>query len=119
MSLVVFVAGFPSSAQAIPPPDFIFNLGSQIPQFLGFCLLFILSSVGMVRTFFKTRWEKVKQKKWLWAVLVIVGVCFCLALSYVVSIIYYDMQLKKWKNDGRKIEVKSSPPATPGARAVP
>ena len=94
---VLFLFGVDvETARAVPPPDFLFNLGSQIVQAFSVAALFLSAIVAAVSQFGKTFWVHIKHKGLVWGI-AILGI---VAVSYA-SASYYekyrqDAEYEKW-----------------------
>ena len=54
---------FPKAAHAVIPPDFIFNIGTQVAQFFSIIVIFFTAILGTFSQFFKTKYYAIKHKK--------------------------------------------------------
>lgn len=61
------------SVLAVPPPDFIFNVGAQIAQFFSIAVLFLGAVLATVRQFAKVYLVRFGSKKIIW-ILLLVGI---------------------------------------------
>lgn len=82
--IIILVLSFGPIAQAIPPPDFLIQLGSQVAQFFAIAAVFLSAIFATFLRIFKTYFQKVWRKKWFWAVVMI---CI-LGLSFAVTYWY-------------------------------
>jgi rhodanese-related sulfurtransferase len=73
------------SAQAVPPPDFIFAVGSQIVQIFSFLVVGLSLIIGALRRFFQTNYFFVRFGKWAWVIL-----AFVVIIISVLGAYYYD-----------------------------
>lgn len=73
----------PKPAEAVMPPDFIFNIGAQVAQFFSIILAVFSIALGTVIQFFRKRLT-VMHSKLLW-----VGLGFLLLIGGVVAGILY------------------------------
>lgn len=71
-------------ALAIPPPDFLFNVGSQIVQIFSVIAVVLSAVLVSIRQFAKTYFFNIKHKKLLWTILalIVIGVSFWGATWY-------------------------------------
>lgn len=76
--LSVFLINSFETANAIPPPDFLFNIGSQVVQVFSVIVIFLSAFVAAFRQFAKTYFYHLRYKKIVWAgiALVVIGVAF-------------------------------------------
>lgn len=90
--LVLMLMAIPLPAQAVIPPDFIFNIGGQIAQYFSIFILSISVVGGAVIHFFKDRLVGVKHKTvWL-----MIGITLIVGLALVSAYLYagYRQQLE-------------------------
>ena len=52
-----------SPAQAVPPPDFMINVGSQMAQFFSLTLLFLTAIFSSLHQFLRARFASIRLKK--------------------------------------------------------
>lgn len=79
--LIFFALFFLDSTKlvfAIPPPDFLFNVGSQVVQIFSILIIFLSALLAGVRQFAKTYFIQLKYKKtvWIFLALVVIGISF-------------------------------------------
>ena len=84
LQLLLFIAflSIPRLAQAIPPPDFLFQVGVQLAQIFAIAAVFLSAFFATFLRVFKIYFQKVWQKKWFWALVVIFIVGLALAFAY-------------------------------------
>lgn len=102
LPLVFIVA--PRTANAVIPPDFIFNIGTQIAQFFSIVLIFLSAVIGTLFQFFKTRYYSIKHKKTIIALIVIVTVVISLAVSYLYATYRQNIEYQKWLAESKKYD---------------
>ncbi|MFA6528316.1 MAG: rhodanese-like domain-containing protein [Candidatus Gracilibacteria bacterium] len=76
---------FSQIAYAVPPPDFLFNVGAQVSQIFAIAVLFLGASFSVSYNFIKTKFLVIKAKKgsfFFVSVLGIVLVSFGVAYGY-------------------------------------
>jgi len=92
------------TAFAIPPPDFIFNIGSQIAQVFSILVLFLSALIASLRQYAKIYFVHLRHKKIVWA-LVALGV---LLLSWGGAVYYetyrQNQALQSWQESVGPIE---------------
>lgn len=73
-----------SPAQAVPPPDFIINVGSQVMQFFSLALLFLTAIFSSIYQFVRVRFTNTQMKTnyWVIALLVIILVATTGAMTF-------------------------------------
>lgn len=76
----------PRPAEAVIPPDFIFNIGAQFAQFFSIIILFLSTLVGTLWHFFKNRLYGIKHKKilLLGVIVIIIGSALVGSYMYVI-----------------------------------
>ena len=62
---------FPKHSLAVLPPDFIFNVGIQISQFLSLAVIFLTAGFGIGYRFLAEKWKALKYR-WIWLILVVI-----------------------------------------------
>lgn len=77
---LLFSAGT-STALAVPPPDFLFNIGSQLIQIFSVLAVFLSAVAISAGQFLKVYFHKLKHRKAVWAgiALAVVGISFGVA----------------------------------------
>jgi rhodanese-related sulfurtransferase len=81
---LLLISAMTRQAQAVPPPDFIFNIGSQVVQIFSFLALGFSILAGILKRFFQTSPFIVRHRKLFWLV---VGIGI-VALSYYGATVY-------------------------------
>ncbi len=85
-----------NTAQAIPPPDFIFNIGSQIVQIFTFLAIGFSVALGALKGFFVNHPFFAKHKKALWIVLALLVIVLSFGGAYWYSSYKQTAEYKKW-----------------------
>jgi len=107
ISLTIIVLNiFPNKAQAVMPPDFIFNIGTQIIQIFSMIVLFFSTILGIVWQFLSNRLGLVKYKK----ICLVFFIIFIIIISFSISYLYvnyekkvqYDKWLKEYKSNAKQ-----------------
>lgn len=93
---------FPKPAQAVVPPDFIFNIGSQIAQISSISLIFLTAVFGTFFQFFKTRFSAIKRKKTVLAATVAIILIVTLTGSYFYAAYRQKAEYQKWLEQSKK-----------------
>ena len=60
-----FVLVVPTTSQAIPPPDLIINIGSQVAQIFALLVVLFSAAAGVIGQYFKIIFAKMKSRKLL------------------------------------------------------
>jgi rhodanese-related sulfurtransferase len=97
---------FPPAAQAVIPPDFIFNIGTQIAQFFSLIIIFLTAILGALFQFFKTKYYALKHKKTLLALGVILIISVSLAASYFYAIYKQKAEYSLWLKESQKYNLQ-------------
>ena len=85
----LFFVFFPSAA-AVMPPDFLFQIGSQIAQFFSVLFLFLTGIFGTFFHFFRARWTAIKNKK-----IFFVGIIFLIGGISLGAASFFDRERQK------------------------
>lgn len=94
--LAVYFFIIPKSADAVIPPDFIFNIGAQIVQFFSFIIIFFTVTFGTFLQFFKSRLDAIKHKKIALALIVLFVIIISLCSSYFYAVYKQKLEYQKW-----------------------
>ncbi len=93
----------PESTQAVPPPDFLFNVGSQIAQFSSIAAIFLSAIFATMYKFIKVRLDAMGSKKiivWIVAVVAIAGIS--LGGAYAYGKFKQNEEYEKWLTESQK-----------------
>lgn len=110
--IFIFVGLFGAqTAQAVPPPDFIFNVGRQVIQVFSLLILGFSIGLSFLKQFFETNIFYNHYKKWIW----IAAAGLVIAISYFIADWYggysqkqeYSNWLKESQNQARTINSNS------------
>jgi len=82
--ILFFLFGFRKVALAVPPPDFLFNVGSQIIQFFSVAVLFLSAIAASMSQFARVFFARIQHKKLFWG-----GLGLGVILISVSSAYYY------------------------------
>jgi hypothetical protein len=93
---------FPKPAQAVVPPDFIFNISSQIAQISSISLIFLTAVFGTFFQFFKTRFYAIKHKKTVLAATIALVLIATLTGSYFYATYRQKAEYQKWLEQSKK-----------------
>ncbi len=102
----VLGAGSVQTAYAVPPPDFIFNIGSQIVQIFTFIVLGFSVVIGSFRRFFQSHPWFVRHGKLMWALLAVVVLGLSLAGAYFYEQYRQDQAYKQWVEESKQQSLK-------------
>lgn len=96
--LVVFLFFLitPTPVQAVIPPDFIFNIGSQVLQLFSAIIIFFSAIFGLCYEFLKTKINMLKHKKALVFVICLSIIFVASGSSYYFARLKQEIEYKKW-----------------------
>jgi len=100
--LVGYFFIFPESAHAVIPPDFIFNIGTQIAQFFSIIAIFFTAVLGTFFQFFKTRYYALKHKKIVLGLTIAAVIATSLASSYFYATYKQKAEYQKWLKESQQ-----------------
>jgi len=93
---------FPQFVHAVIPPDFIFNIGTQIAQFFSMIAVFATVILGTFFKFFKTRYYALKHKKIVLSLIIFIIIIISLASSYFYAIYRQKAEYQKWLEESQR-----------------
>lgn len=99
LSIILFIGHifiFPNYAQAVIPPDFIFNIGTQIAQFFSLAVIFFTAILGTFFQFFKTKFYAIKYKKSFFIFIALIFIFISLMSSYFYALHRQKAEYKNW-----------------------
>ena len=99
---------FPQSAHAVIPPDFIFNIGTQIAQFFSIILIFFTAIFGTFFQFFKTKYYALKHRKIILGLTIFSIIAISLASSYFYAIYKQKAEYQKWLEESQKFNMNQN-----------
>jgi len=99
---------FPQSAHAVIPPDFIFNIGTQIAQFFSIIVIFFTAILGTFFQFFKTRYYALKHKKIFLSLTILAIIVISLTSSYFYATYKQKAEYQKWLEESQKYAVNQN-----------
>lgn len=74
------------TAFAVPPPDFVYNIGSSVVQIFSFAAIGLSLAAGFLKKFFQSNPFFIRHRKFLWVVIAFaIIVISYVASSYIVS----------------------------------
>jgi len=98
----LFFVAFTHTAHAVIPPDFIYNIGSQIANFFSIIAIFFVAIFATSYQFIKNRFHSLKNK-WIFIGISLISI---LAVAYISSYYYGQYREKqeyeKWLNESLK-----------------
>lgn len=87
---------FPHPAKAVIPPDFIFNIGTQIAQFFSIVAILFTAVLGTFFQFFKVRFHAVKHKATVLILTILVIVTASATSAYFYAQYRQKVEYQKW-----------------------
>jgi rhodanese-related sulfurtransferase len=93
--LFLFIAGT-QTALAVPPPDFLFNVGSQIVQVFSILTIFLSAAMFSVKQYFNVYYQRIKHKKFILIVVAVVIIGASFAAAYTYQQYEQDRQYQEW-----------------------
>jgi len=121
-ALICLIA-FPQTANAVPPPDFLFNIGSQLAQVFSIAVLFLSAVFSVSYKYIKVKLALMPSKK---PIFITVSVVAILGVSLVSAYLYgeykQNLEYNKWVEESEEysqLEVQSkvkAPDDTPELR---
>ena len=96
LSLVFHILIFPRTAKAVIPPDFIFNIGTQIAQFFSIITIIFTAIFGTLFQFFRARYYALKHRRIVLAAVVLSIIVLSSASSYFYAIYAQKVEYQKW-----------------------
>lgn len=92
---------YPQPAQAVIPPDFIFNIGTQVAQFFSMVAIFFTAIFGTLFQFFKTRYYAFKYKKTILSLTILAIIVISIVSSYFYAIYKQKIEYQKWLEESQ------------------
>ena len=93
---------YPEAAHAVIPPDFMFNIGTQVAQFFSIVVIFCTAVSGTLFGFFKATLYTIKRKKIFLFVTLFSVILISLSLSYLYSDFKQQAEYEKWQLESKK-----------------
>jgi len=93
---------FPKTAHAVIPPDFIFNIGTQITQFFSIIAIFFTALLGAFFQFFKTRYCAIRHKKIVLSLTIVAIIVVSLTSSYFYATYKQKAEYQKWLEESQQ-----------------
>lgn len=90
------LVGTTQSAHAVPPPDFIFSVGSQIVQIFSIAVLFLTAVIASARQYARVYFDTIKHKKLFWSAVALVVTASSLGGAYIYSQSQQEKEYQKW-----------------------
>lgn len=94
--LSIFLINSFETANAIPPPDFLFNIGSQVVQVFSVIVIFLSAFVAAFRQFAKTYFYHLRYKKIVWAGIALIVIVIAFTGSHFYKQYKQEAEYQKW-----------------------
>jgi len=94
--LGVYFLIHPQCAHAVIPPDFVFNIGTQIAQFFSVTMVFFATIFGGVFHFFKTKYYTLRYRKTVLALAIFSLIAIALGSSYLYALQKQRVEYQRW-----------------------
>lgn len=92
---------FPKVAHAVIPPDFIFNIGTQVVQFFSIIAIFFTAILGTFFQYFKTIYYALKHKKIVLSLVILSIIAISLTSSYFYAKYTQKAEYQKWLEESQ------------------
>lgn len=89
-------------AAAIPPPDFIFAVGSQLGLIFSIAVIFLSSILGATATLARSFFSRIKHKKLFWSVVAIVVIAVSLGAGMYADNLWQAQRYTEWIQESAK-----------------
>ncbi|MFH1089136.1 MAG: rhodanese-like domain-containing protein [Candidatus Uhrbacteria bacterium] len=109
--LIGYILISPKPAQAVIPPDFIFNISTQVTQFFSIIVLFFTAVFGTFYQFFKTKLYTLKHKKLTLTLIILLIVATSLASSFFYANYKQKAEYQTWLAASEKFNQLQAPNA--------
>lgn len=83
-------------AVAVPPPDFLFAVGSQLGIIFALSAIFFSSALAAVVTFARAFFGRIKHKKLFWSAVAILVVMISVSVSMYLDALWQQTQYEQW-----------------------
>ncbi len=93
---ILALVGTTQNAHAVPPPDFIFSVGSQVVQIFSIAVLFLTAIIASARQYARVYFDTIKHKKLFWSAVALVVAASSLGGAYVYSQNQQEKEYQKW-----------------------
>jgi len=95
-------------AKAVMPPDFIFNVGTQIVQAFSVIMLFFTFALTISYQFIKNWLNAIKGKKLFWLISIVSVIIISLALAFYYGDFRQNQEYQQWLADSLKFGQKTA-----------
>lgn len=89
-------------AYAIPPPDFLFNIGAQVAQIFSILVLFFSAILAATKDFLGVIFARFKHKNLIWIALGLVILGVSLGGAYIYSSYTQGKAIQEWKETNQQ-----------------
>lgn len=92
----IFLVNSVKTVQAVPPPDFLFNVGSQIVQAFSIIAIFLSAALMSFRQFAGAFYQTIQHKKIFWVSMALIVVGISLGSAYFYGQYKQNEEYQKW-----------------------
>jgi rhodanese-related sulfurtransferase len=93
-------------AQAVIPPDFIFNIGTQLIQFFSLTIVFFAAVFGTFFQFFKNQYYALKNRKMISILIIVLVISTALISAYFYAVNKQEAEYQKWLAESEKYQAQ-------------
>jgi rhodanese-related sulfurtransferase len=106
-------------AQAVPPPDFIFNVWGQVVQIFTFLVVGLSAVVALIKKFFETSPFYNKHKTIFWVLVALIVIGLSIGGAYAYSAYKQKAEYSKWLEESKMHSQTTTPSFTPSTNVSP
>jgi len=106
--LVLGCCSFPKVTNAVLPPDFIFNVTTQIIQSFSIALIFLSVTFGSVYRFVKLKYTQFHYKKIFIPVVITLIIVISLLIARVYGTYLQNVEYQKWLKESQAQNLKKT-----------
>lgn len=99
--LFIVVCLFPKNVQAVLPPDFIFNVTTQIIQSFSIALIFLSVTFGSAYRFIKLKYTQFQFKKTYIPIILALIIVISLLVARVYGTYLQNLEYQKWLTESQ------------------
>ncbi|OGY91084.1 MAG: hypothetical protein A3H70_04295 [Candidatus Komeilibacteria bacterium RIFCSPLOWO2_02_FULL_48_11] len=102
--IIIFfsVIGFSKPAQAVMPPDFVFNIGYQIAQIFSLLTIFLSAILSVFYQFIKIKLTAFSLNKWHWVASIIIILAIAGGVAYFYGQYEQKIAYDNWLTESQK-----------------
>lgn len=107
VAAIAYLFFMPRIAMAVIPPDFIFNVGTQVAQFFSVVAITIAAVFATTFRYMKVKYHSIKYKKIVLVLSIASIVTVTLVASLVYAVIMQELEYKKWLRESSLNDLRS------------